>query len=201
MTLEDLDPKTLTPMMKHWYSVKKKYPKHLLAYRMGDFYEFFYDDAKEVSKLLGITLTKRKIGNDAYPLAGIPYHAGNYLKNLVNLGETLVIVDQLEDPSTVKGRIVKRGVVRILSPGTITETDMLKANENNYIAAMIRDNNGYGIAFSDISTGEFVTTSFSSKEQDPIEKLLSVCSQYDPVEIVVPSEIKQEERLFLLISD
>jgi len=201
MPLEDINERTLTPMMKHWYSVKKKYPEHLLAYRMGDFFEFFYDDAKRVSNLLGITLTKRKIGNDTYPLAGIPHHAGNYITNLVNMGQTIVIVDQLEDPATVKGRIVKRGVVRILSPGTITEYDMLKSNKNNYIASVVKEKTGYGIAFADLSTGEFVATKFSSKEEDPMEKLLSVFSQYDPVELIIPSELKRDEKLFLLITD
>jgi len=205
VSIEELNLKDLTPMMKHWYSVKeqykKKYPEHILAYRMGDFYEFFYEDAVRVSNLLGITLTKRKFGEDSYPLAGIPHHAGNYLKNLVNLGQTVVLVDQLEDPSTVKGRIVKRGVVRILSPGTIIESDMLKSNENNYICSIIRQRTGFGIAFADLSTGEFITTEFSMNEKDPLEKLLSVFAQYDPVEVVVPSELKKDERLFLLITD
>ncbi|MFW9945244.1 MAG: DNA mismatch repair protein MutS [Candidatus Odinarchaeota archaeon] len=205
VSIEELNLKDLTPMMKHWYSVKeqykKKYPDHILAYRMGDFYEFFYDDAVRVSNLLGITLTKRKFGDDSYPLAGIPHHAGNYLKNLVNLGQTVVLVDQLEDPSTVKGRIVKRGVVRILSPGTIIELDMLKSNENNYICSIIRQRTGFGIAFADISTGEFITTEFSMSEKDPLEKLLSIFAQYDPVEVVVPSELKKDEKLFLLITD
>ena len=205
VSIQELNLKDLTPMMKHWYSVKeqykKKYPDHILAYRMGDFYEFFYDDAVRVSNLLGITLTKRKFGDDSYPLAGIPHHAGNYLKNLVNLGQTVVLVDQLEDPSTVKGRIVKRGVVRILSPGTIIESDMLKSNENNYICSIIRQRTGFGIAFADISTGEFIATEFSMNEKDPLEKLLSIFAQYDPVEVIVPSELKKDERLFLLITD
>ena len=201
MPLEDINVKNLTPMMRHWFSVKKQYPEHLLAYRMGDFYEFFYDDAERVSNLLGITLTKRRIGDDSYPLAGIPYHARHYLNNLVNIGQTVVIVDQLEDPSTVKGRIVKRGVVRILSPGTITEYDMLRPQENNYIASMVKEKKGYGIALTDLSTGEFVATEFSSKEEDPLEKLLSLFSQYDPVELIIPSEIEKDERLFLLITD
>ena len=75
MDIDDIDPKKMTPMLKHWYEIKKKYPENLLAYRMGDFYEFFYNDAVRISKLLGITLTKRKIGNDTYPLAGIPHHS------------------------------------------------------------------------------------------------------------------------------
>ena len=201
MPFEDIKVKELTPMMQHWYSVKKKYPDTILAYRMGDFYEFFYDDAVRVSNLLGITLTKRKIGSDSYPLAGIPHHAGSYLNNLINLGETVVLVEQLEDPATVKGRIVKRGVVRILSPGTVIEPDMLKSNENNYICSIVKERKGFGIAFADLSTGEFVTTEFFKSEQDPLEKILSIFSQYNPVEVIVPTELKKDEHLFLLLTD
>ena len=201
MPFEDIKFKELTPMMQHWYSVKKKYPDTILAYRMGDFYEFFYDDAVRVSNLLGITLTKRKIGSDSYPLAGIPHHAGSYLNNLINLGETVVIVEQLEDPTTVKGRIVKRGVVRILSPGTVIEPDMLKSNENNYICSIVKERKGFGIAFADLSTGEFVTTEFFKRGQDPLEKILSIFSQYNPVEVIVPTELKKDEHLFLLLTD
>ncbi len=201
MSLEQINIKDLTPMMRHWYSVKKKYTDHLVAYRMGDFYEFFYDDAIKVSKVLGITLTKRKVGDDEYPLAGIPHHSGNYLKNLVKKGETVVIVEQLEDPSDVKGRIVKRGVVRILSPGTIIESDMLKSNENNYIASLVKENKGYGCAFTDISTGEFVVAEYYENQKDPMEKLLSLFARYSPVELIVPSELKQNERLFIFLTD
>ncbi len=202
MLLNDIDPKKLTPMMKHWYSVKQKYPEHLLAYRMGDFFEFFYDDAERISKLIGITLTKRKIGNDTYPLAGIPHHAiTNHFTNLINQGQTIVIVDQLEDPATVKGRIVKRGVTRLLSPGTVIDENMLKSSDNNYIASMVKEKKGFGIAFADISTGEFITTEFLSKDIDPLEKLLSIFSQYAPVELIVPSELKRDEGLFLHITD
>ncbi|MFX0104469.1 MAG: DNA mismatch repair protein MutS [Candidatus Hodarchaeota archaeon] len=197
--MKEINERKLTPMLKHWYSIRKRFPpENLIAYRMGDFYEFFYDDAERISKLLGITLTKR----GDVPLAGIPHHSGhNYFNNLMNLGETLVIVDQLEDPATVKGRIVKRGVTRIFSPGTIIEPNLLKSNENNYIASMIKERNGFGVAFADISTGEFVATEFSAKEQDPQEKLLSLFSQYDPVELIIPSELKMDERLFILLKD
>ncbi|MFX1311452.1 MAG: DNA mismatch repair protein MutS [Promethearchaeota archaeon] len=194
-----MDPKKLTPMLRHWYSIRKRFPpENLIAYRMGDFYEFFYDDAEKISKLLGLTLTKR----GDVPLAGIPHHSGhNYFNNLMNFGKTLVIVDQLEDPSTVKGRIVKRGVTRILSPGTLIEPNLLKSNENNYIASMIKERNGFGIAFADISTGEFVTAEFSNRAQDPQEKLLSIFSQYDPVELIIPPEVKKDERFFILLTD
>jgi len=194
-----IDTNKLTPMLKHWYSIRIKYEDNfLLAYRMGDFYEFFYDDAVKVSRLLGITLTKR----GGMPLAGIPHHSGNnYFTNLIKLGQTVVIVEQLEDPSTVKGRIVKRGVTRILSPGTVTEANMLSSDENNYIASMVKERKGFGIAFADISTGEFVATEFSMKIKDPEEKLLSIFSQYDPVELIIPPELKKDERLFLLLTD
>jgi DNA mismatch repair protein MutS len=201
MTLEQINEKDLTPMMRHWYSVKKKYAEHLVAYRMGDFYEFFYDDAVKVSKVLGITLTKRRIGDDEYPLAGIPHHSGNYLKNLVKKGETVVVVEQLEDPSDVKGRIVKRGVVRILSPGTITESDMLKSNENNYIASLVKESKGYGCAFSDISTGEFVAAEYYNTQKDPMDKLLSLFARYSPVELIIPSDLKKDEKLFIFLTD
>ena len=197
--MKEINERKLTPMLKHWYSIRKRFPsENLIAYRMGDFYEFFFDDAEKISKLLGITLTKR----GDVPLAGIPHHSGhNYFNNLINLGETLVIVDQLEDPATVKGRIVKRGVTRILSPGTIIDPNLLKSNENNYIASMVKERNGFGVAFADISTGEFVATEFSNKEQDPQEKLLSLFSQYDPVELIIPPELKKDERLFIILTD
>ena len=198
MSLDHIKFKDLTPMLKHWYSVKIKYPSLIVAYRMGDFFEFFYEDAERISKLLGITLTKR----GDVPLAGIPHHAShNYFNNLMNLGQTLVIVDQLEDPSTVKGRIVKRGVTRILSPGTVTEPTLLNANENNYIASIVKQRKGFGVAFADISTGEFVTTEFSSKAENSQEKLLSIFSQYDPVELIIPPDLKQDERFFIVLTD
>ncbi|MHA2183071.1 MAG: DNA mismatch repair protein MutS, partial [Promethearchaeota archaeon] len=186
-------------MLKHWYSIRKRFPSsQLIAYRMGDFFEFFYDDAEKISKLLGITLTKR----GEVPLAGIPHHSSkNYFNNLMSLGQTLVMVDQLEDPATVKGRIVKRGVTRILSPGTVTEPTLLNANENNYIASIVKQRKGFGVAFADISTGEFVTTEFSSKLEDYQEKLLSIFSQYDPVELIIPPELKKDERFFILLTD
>ncbi|MHA2399047.1 MAG: DNA mismatch repair protein MutS [Promethearchaeota archaeon] len=197
--MEEIDPRKLTPMLSHWYSVRKRFPpEYLIAYRMGDFYEFFYDDAKRISKLLGITLTKR----GEVPLAGIPHHSGhNYFNNLMHHSQTVVIVDQLEDPATVKGRIVKRGVTRILSPGTIVEPNMLEANKNNYIASMVKERTGIAVAFADISTGEFLAMEYSSKDEGHQEKLLSLFSQYDPAELLIPPDIKQDERFFLILTD
>ena len=197
--MKEINERNLTPMLKHWYSIRKRFPSdYLISYRMGDFYEFFYDDAERISKLLGITLTKR----GDVTLAGIPHHAGhNYFNNLMNLNQTVVIVDQLEDPATVKGRIVKRGVTRVLSPGTVIEPNLLKSNENNYIASMVKERKGFGVAFADISTGDFVATEFSNKELDPQEKLLSLFSQFDPVELIIPPELKKDEKLFIILTD
>jgi len=197
--MKEINERNLTPMLKHWYSIRKRFPSdYLISYRMGDFYEFFYDDAERISKLLGITLTKR----GDVPLAGIPHHSGhNYFNNLMNLNQTVVIVDQLEDPATVKGRIVKRGVTRVLSPGTVIEPNLLKSNENNYIASMVKERKGFGVAFADISTGDFVATEFSNKELDPQEKLLSLFSQFDPVELIIPPELKKDEKLFIILTD
>ncbi|MFX0081427.1 MAG: DNA mismatch repair protein MutS [Candidatus Hodarchaeota archaeon] len=197
--MKEINERKLTPMLKHWYSIRKRFPSdYLISYRMGDFFEFFYDDAERISKLLGITLTKR----GDVPLAGIPHHSGhNYFNNLMNLNQTVVIVDQLEDPATVKGRIVKRGVTRILSPGTIIEPNMLNANRNNYLASMIKERTGFAVAFADISTGEFSTVEFSAKEENPQERLLSIFSQYDPAELIIPPELKQDERFFLILTD
>jgi len=201
-SFKELNPSKLTPMMRHWYDVKKKYPNQLVAYRMGDFFEFFYDDAIRISKLLGITLTRRTFGGkDSYPLAGIPHLSKNYLKNLVNLGETVVIVEQLEDPADARGRIVKRGVVRIFSPGTIIESDMLKTNENNYISSIVKGKKGFGIAFADLSTGEFSTTQFESREGIAEEDLLAIFSRYSPVELIVPSNLYQDEDFIIKIKD
>ena len=197
--MKEINERKLTPMLQHWYSIRKRYPsEYLIAYRMGDFFEFFFDDAERISKLLGITLTKR----GDVPLAGIPHHSGhNYFNNLMNLNQTVVIVDQLEDPATVKGRIVKRGVTRVLSPGTVIEPTMLSASKNNYLASMVKERKGFGIAFADISTGEFVAAQFSSKGENPQEKLLSTLSQFDPAEVIIPEELKRDERFFLILTD
>ncbi len=200
--MEDWKTKKLTPMMEHWRSIKLRFPDELVAYRMGDFFEFFYDDVIRISKLLGITLTRKTFGGkDSYPLAGIPHHSGNYLKNLVNLGETVVIVEQLEDPADAKGRIVKRGVVRIFSPGTIIESDMLKTNENNYISSIVKGKKGFGIAFADLSTGKFSATQFESREVIAEEDLLAIFSRYSPVELIIPSNLYQDEEFIIKVKD
>ncbi|MHA1728216.1 MAG: DNA mismatch repair protein MutS [Promethearchaeota archaeon] len=187
---KELDPKKLPEMMKHWYSVKEKYPNYLIAYRMGDFYETFFEDAKKMSSLLGLTLTKRGQGPNRYPLAGIPHKATQHFKNLIKLGETVVIVDQLENPKIAQAekRIVKRGVVQILSPGTIIDDNLLDAKSNNYLASVSLGKKGFGIAFIDLSCGDFFCTEFSGDNAQ--NDLLSIIARFETVECILPPKLR-----------
>lgn len=180
-----LNRETLPDMMRHWYDVKSKHPDHLIAYRMGDFYEFFYSDAIRIHKLLGLTLTRRGSGPNRHPLAGIPHKATQHFKSLLKLGETVVVVEQLEDPKEAKGRIVKRGVVQILSPGVIIDDSLLDARNNNYLVSVTMVGKKYGIAFIDLSCGDFFCTEVTVKKENHMN-LFSVISRFDPVECILP---------------
>jgi DNA mismatch repair protein MutS len=173
--------KSTTPMMKQYFEIKNKYKDYILFYRLGDFYEMFYDDAILASKELEITLTKRNSGNDTKaPLCGIPYHsAENYLQKLLQKGYKVAICEQIEDPSTAKG-IVKRDVVRILTPGTVTEPQMLADDENNFLISIYQDDFIY-YAISDISTFEIRHSKFNL---DQMELLLDNIQMYNPKEII-----------------
>ncbi|MHA1585604.1 MAG: DNA mismatch repair protein MutS, partial [Promethearchaeota archaeon] len=177
-------------MMQHWYSIRKKYPEdYLLAYRMGDFYEFFFQDAINVSKLLGLTLTKRGSGPSRHPLAGIPHKATQHFKTLVSHGQTVIIVEQLEKPSDAKkaNRIVKRGVVRILTPGTIIDDDLLESTSANYICSIFREKKNFGVAFIDVSSADFFATEFYGKNAQ--RRIWAFITQFSPVECVLPNDI------------
>ena len=183
----------LPEMMCHWYEIRKQYPEedHIIAYRMGDFYEMFYEDAKKVSKLLGLTLTQRGKGETAHPLAGIPHRATQHFKSLIMQGITVVVVEQLEDPKLATGKIVKRGVVKVLSPGTVIDEDLLDSNKSNYLCAIYKDKKGsYGLALVEVSSSEFYCREFTIKtEKDPLTQLLSFISNYRPVECLLPVEL------------
>lgn len=169
----------LTPALKQFLNIKKDYPKSILLFRMGDFYECFFEDAKTVSETLNITLTKR--GTKAQvPLAGIPYHALNtYLKKLINAGKTVTIIEQVEDPKLAKGRIVKREVVRTVTPGTIIDDIFLDSKTNNYLLSLFKSDK-IGVCFLDISTGEFFV--FSSDDNSILTDLMKI----NPSEILIP---------------
>ncbi|QNL23210.1 DNA mismatch repair protein MutS [Hyphobacterium sp. CCMP332] len=159
-----------TPLMKQYYAIKAKHPGAILLFRVGDFYETFAEDAEIASKILGIVLTKRANGSASeVALAGFPHHSlESYLPKLVRAGQRVAICDQLEDPSTAKG-IVKRGVTELVTPGVSFNDNVLDQDKNNYLASIYNDADLNGIAFLDISTGQFMLAQGSS---DYIEKLL-----------------------------
>lgn len=182
----------LTPMMKQFVRVKNEYPDALILFRAGDFYETFYDDAKIASEALDIVLTARGgKGSKRVPLAGIPYHAlDQYLSKLIKKGFKVAICEQLEDPKLAKG-IVKRDVVRVVTPGTVIESNILDEGTNNYLAAIVRVNLSYGLAACDISTGEFTAASLSGDYG--FSKLKSEMARFDPKECIVPDELYNDE--------
>ncbi len=154
----DLDPENLTPGMKQYHEAKKANPDCLVMLRMGDFYEMFYEDAISASRELEITLTSRGKGEKLAPLAGIPFHALEpYLGKLIKKGFKVAIIEQLEDPKKAKG-LVKRGLVRIVTPGTVIESSILEEKENNYIVSLTALGGQFALACCDISTGEFFVT-------------------------------------------
>jgi len=154
-----------TPMMRQYLTLKAEHPEMLLFYRMGDFYELFYDDAKKASELLGISLTARgKSGGDPIPMAGLPYHAvEGYLAKLVQLRVSVAICEQVGDPATSKGP-VERKVVRLVTPGTLTDEALLQEKQDNLLAAVYHGKSGYGYATLDISSGRFVVAELVSTE-------------------------------------
>jgi DNA mismatch repair protein MutS len=177
-----------TPLMQQHNAIKRKYPDAILLFRVGDFYETFGQDAVITAKVLGITLTKRNNGNpDASELAGFPHHAlDTYLHKLVKAGYRVAVCDQLEDPKLAKG-IVKRGVTELVTPGTATNDKLLDSNTNNFLAAVYFTELTHGIAFVDISTGEFFCTEGNTEY---IDKLLQ---SFRPSEVIFQ---KQKKRFF-----
>src|SRR5512137_1324214 len=145
----------LTPAMRQYVEQKAVVPDALLLFRMGDFYEMFFQDAKTAARVLGLTLTSRSKGDAAVPLAGIPYHAlDSYLTKLVHAGFKVAISEQLEDPRQAKG-VVKRDIVRIVTPGTLTEDNLLQRGADNYLACLCRRGEETGLASVELSTGAF----------------------------------------------
>ena len=178
--------------MKQYYAIKKTHPNAILLFRVGDFYETFGEDAIIASKILGITLTKRANGSASYvELAGVPYHAiDTYLPKLVRAGQRVAICEQLEDPKKTK-KIVKRGVTEMITPGVSFNDNVLENKENNFLASVHIEKNIFGIAFLDISTGEFYT---AEGNNEYIDKLLN---SFQPKEVLVEqSKLKRFKELF-----
>lgn len=181
----DVNISDTTPVMQQYLEIKCKHQDVILLYRLGDFYETFFEDAEIMSRELELTLTGRDAGPilGRIPLAGVPAKAvDNYLEKLIEKNYKVAICEQLEDPKETKG-IVKRGVVRLVTAGTLTESNLLKQNSNNYICAIFKDKKteNYGFAYADISTGEFKTT------QAPLNMILSELARLQPSEIIAPS--------------
>lgn len=184
----------LTPMMAQYNEIKQKNPGVILLFRVGDFYETFYEDAKLVSKELNIVLTSR----DNIPLAGVPHHAVDaYLNRLVKKGYKVAICEQVEDPKLAKG-LVKREVIRVITPGTVLEDSILSEKSNNFLMALTEQNNRYGVAFVDISTGEFLTTQLEGERT--LEKLATEVAKFKPSEAVLPSVLLENAKLKELLT-
>ncbi|MDD5867297.1 MAG: DNA mismatch repair protein MutS [Lachnospiraceae bacterium] len=180
MTIDDIDIDAVSPMMQHYIRMKKENRDSILFYRLGDFYEMFFDDAITVSKELELTLTGKNCGlPERAPMCGIPYHAAeSYLTRLVNKGHKVAICEQLEDPKTAKG-IVKRGIIRVVTPGTNIDTASLDEAKNNYLMSIAFISDRFGIAVADISTGDFYVT-----EESSLRAFLNELSRYKPSEII-----------------
>ncbi|WP_129597133.1 DNA mismatch repair protein MutS [Anaerophilus nitritogenes] len=174
----------LTPMMQQYMELKEKYKDCILFFRLGDFYEMFFEDALLASKELEITLTGRDCGmKERAPMCGVPHHSSeSYIAKLVDRGFKVAICEQVEDPSQAKG-IVKRDVVKIITPGTIMDAHMLEETQNNYIMSIYIDKSGAGISYSDVSTGELKTTQFI--EDQFFIKLLDEIAKVNPKEIII----------------
>lgn len=193
-----------TPAMKQYYKAKQEYPDSLIFFRMGDFYESFDEDAKVISKELDITLTNRGKNRNGkkMPLAGIPYHSIDlYLPRLIKKGYKVAICEQLEDPKKAKG-IVKRGVIRVITPGTAIDSSIITTSSNNYLMIIVSNFNIcsnlneiiFGISFLDISTGEFLTTQF--KDNKPYEKLISEIENMSPSECLIDKNLIENSILY-----
>jgi len=169
-----------TPMMQQYLRIKAEHPDTLVFYRMGDFYELFFDDAKKASQLLDITLTSRgKSAGQPIPMAGLPYHAAEgYIAKLIKVGESIVFCEQVGDPATSKGP-VERKVMRTVTPGTVTDEALLEDRKDNFLLAVYQSSQNYGIACLDLSSGQFVLQEVKSEEQ-----LLSEIERLDPAELL-----------------
>ena len=173
-----------SPMMQHYLQTKEEYKDCILFYRLGDFYEMFFDDAINVSRELELTLTGKDCGQaERAPMCGIPYHAAEtYISRLISKGYKVAICEQLEDPKKAKG-IVKRDVIRVVTPGTVMESNLLEEKKNNYLMCIYKSGIFYGVTVCDISTGDFRTTQI--KDNNNFALLMDEISRYSPAELIV----------------
>lgn len=179
---------SFTPMIRQYLEIKEQYPDAILFFRLGDFYEMFFNDACIASRELEITLTGRDGGTqERVPMCGVPYHAvDGYIARLIGKGYRVAICDQVEDPAEAKG-IVRREVTRVITPGTVMEGQLLEDKKNNYLACIAQDEGGYGLAVTDITTGSFMVCSFSGGRAS--SALWEEIARLTPAEVIVPLSI------------
>jgi len=183
----------LTPMMRQYRDLKRRYPDHVLLFRLGDFYETFFEDAELAARLLQITLTARQ----GAPMAGIPHHASDgYIARLVHAGQKIAVCEQLEAPGREK-KLLRRDVVRIITPGTLTDTAYLEGAANNFLMALTAGRDAMGVALVDVSTGEFWAGEDSTKET----QVLATALLRRPAEIVVPDSVREDPALLARLQD
>ena len=189
MERKDVDINKVTPMMKQYLEIKNQNEDLIIFFRLGDFYEMFFDDAIKVSHELELTLTGKSAGlEERIPMCGIPYHAAStYIDKLIENGHKIGIVEQLEDPKGVKG-IVKRGIVQIISSGTIMNSDALKADDFNFIASITDFKHGYAVSYADVSTGEI----YSFILEHNSVKLVSEIINLNIKEVILDSKVDKE---------
>ena len=187
-----------TPMIQQYLKIKKNYKNCLLFFRLGDFYELFFEDANIAAENLDITLTSKEAGKDEngekikIDMCGVPFHsADGYISKLISHGFNVAICEQLEDPKNVKG-IVKRDVVRVITPGTVLDTSVLDETKNNYIMCIFENKANIGLSFSDVSTGEFLTTQFEADEK---KKVIDEIAKFNPSEIIANSKTTLKEEI------
>jgi DNA mismatch repair protein MutS len=179
-------------MMRHFVELKDEYPQSVLLYRVGDFYETFFEDACTLAQVLELVLTSKECGKDVgrVTMAGIPHHAlERYCRSLVEKGYAVAICDQVEDPALAKG-LVRREVTRVITPGTVLDEGMLPARQNNFLAAVVFSGNHWGLAYADISTGEFLTTQASDRDL-----LTQELMRLQPSEVLCPTDAPDLQRL------
>ncbi|MCX7709638.1 MAG: DNA mismatch repair protein MutS [Clostridia bacterium] len=188
----------LTPMMQQYLEIKEQYKDCILFFRLGDFYEMFFSDAETASRELEITLTGRDCGlEQRAPMCGVPFHsADSYISKLITKGYKVAICEQVEDPALAKG-IVKRDVIRVVTPGTVTDSSMLEDRKNNYLMSIYKNSLYFGISIVDISTGDFLSTSINFG--NTISKLMDEIAKFSPSEIIVNTEVQKDPSLLELI--
>src|SRR5262245_46267449 len=180
---------TLTPMLRQYQEIKKRYPGTILFFRLGDFYEMFFDDALIGSRELEITLTARhKERGSPIPMCGVPHHAATgYIVKLVRKGYRVAICEQAEDPKSAT-KLVRREVVRVVTPGTAIDSQLLESKENSWLAAIAGAGDGLGLALLDLSTGEFLATQLSG--DDAMRQVREQLEAFEPPEIVFPRSLE-----------